>query len=302
MSTTESSPGAGTARTASTVERGMDRDEVAVLGLPLGPESLTWRYFGDARGVLLAERAGVLQNMHPVISQTLVDQSDFFANPLGRILRSAGPITGVVYDEPSRATGHEVRDFHKGIKGTDVHGRRYRALDPEAYYWAHATFFEGQLATQRLLGTPISPQAQERMYRESITWYARYGMSLRPVPRTYDAFRRYWDEMLDDVLEATPVARYGVRTMGHVPSPWPIIPKALWAGARPAVARVAPWIGRVTLPPRAQELLGIRTTVADRLALQVAATAIRTAWPALPTALRRQPRALVADQRAGVRF
>lgn len=299
-----SAPGPATARprTASTADRGMDRDEVAHLGLPLGPESLTWRYFGDARGVLLAERAGVLQNMHPVISQALVDQSDFFANPLGRIIRSAGPIAGVIYDEPSRATGHHVRDFHKGIRGTDVHGRRYHALDPEAYYWAHATFFEGQIATQRLLGTPISPEAEERMYRESITWYARYGMSLRPVPRDYAAFRRYWDEMLGDVLEATPVARFGVRRTAHVPSPWPVVPKALWAGARPAVARVAPWIGRVTLPPRAQELLGIRTTAADRLALQVLATGIRTAWPAVPTALRRQPRALVADQRAGVRF
>jgi hypothetical protein len=58
------------ARTASTADRGLDRDEVATLGLPLGPTSLTWRHFGDARGVLLAERAGVLQNMHPVISQT----------------------------------------------------------------------------------------------------------------------------------------------------------------------------------------------------------------------------------------
>jgi uncharacterized protein (DUF2236 family) len=252
--------------------------------------------------VLLAERAGVLQNMHPMISQTLVDHSDFFANPIGRILRSAGPIVGVVYDEPTRETGARVRDVHRGIKGTDTRGHGYRALDPEAFFWAHATFFEGQLATQELLGTPIAAEDQERMYRESITWYARYGMSLRPVPRTYAAFRRYWDEMLGGVLEATPVARFGVRRMSHVPSPWPVVPRALWAGARPAVARVAPWLGRVTLPPAAQRTLGIETTAADRLALHVLATGIRAAWPALPAPLRRQPRALVADQREGVRF
>jgi uncharacterized protein (DUF2236 family) len=280
----------------------MARDEVAVLGLPLGPRSLTWRYFGDARGVLLAERAGVLQNMHPVVSQTLVDHSNFFENPIGRIVRSAAPIAGVVYDEEHRGTGAVVRDLHRGIGGTDLHGRGYHALDPEAFYWAHATFFEGQVATQALLGTPLTYAQEERLYRESITWWARYGMSLRPVPRTYADFRRYWDEMMGSVLQATAVARYGVRRLAHVPAPWPVVPAALWGGARPAVARLAPWLGRVTLPPAAQELLGVRVTVADRLTLTALATAIRTAWPAVPPALRRQPRALVADQREGVRF
>jgi uncharacterized protein (DUF2236 family) len=275
---------------------------VDTLGLPLGPRSLTWRHFGDARGVLLAERAGVLQNMHPVISQTLVDHSDFFANPLSRIIRSAGPIAGVVYDEPARGTAGEVRDLHKGIGGTDLHGRGYRALDPEAFYWAHATFFEGQIATQRLLGTPLTADEEERLYRESITWYARYGMSLRPVPRDYAAFRAYWDEMMDGVLQATPVALFGVRRLTHVPPPWPVVPRALWAGARPAVARIAPWIGRVTLPARAREILGVRTTLADRAIMGAIAQGIRTTYPALPAPLRRQPRALAADRREGVRL
>lgn len=290
------------ARAASTAGRGLDRDEVAALGLPLGSRSLTWRYFGDLRGFVLAERAGVLQNMHPVISQTLVDHSNFFENPMDRIRRSGPPILGVVYDRTERATGPHVRDFHKGIKGTDLEGRGYRALDPEAFYWAHATFFEGQIATQRLLGTPLTDDAQEQLYRESITWYARYGMSLRPVPRDYAAFRRYWDEMLDDVLEATPVALFGVRRVEHQPPPIPEIPRIVWAGLRPAAVRFGPWLGRVTLPSRARDLLGVDRSRVDEAALGVLRTAVRTTWPALPHALRRQPRALVADRREGVRY
>lgn len=295
-------PAPARARTASTADRGMTRDEVAELGLPLGPRSLTWRYFGDLRGFVLAERAGVLQNMHPVISQTLVDHSNFFANPMDRIQRSGPPILGVVYDRTERTTGAQVRDFHKGIKGTDLEGRPYRALDPEAFYWAHATFFEGQLATQRLLGTPLSDDDQEQLYRESITWWARYGMSLRPVPRDYAAFRRYWDEMLDDVLEATPVALFGVRRVEHQPPPLPEIPRIVWAGLRPAAVRFGPWLGRVTLPRRARDLLGVDRTRLDEAALGVLRTTIRTTWPALPHALRRQPRALAADRREGVRY
>ncbi|MBV9318585.1 MAG: hypothetical protein JO106_01515, partial [Mycobacterium sp.] len=32
---------------------------------PLGPDSLTWRYFGDWRGMLQGPWAGSMQNMHP---------------------------------------------------------------------------------------------------------------------------------------------------------------------------------------------------------------------------------------------
>ncbi|XES01203.1 oxygenase MpaB family protein [Streptomyces sp. S1D4-11] len=28
----------------------------------------------------------------------------------------------------------------RGIKGTDRHGRPYHALDPDTFFWAHATF------------------------------------------------------------------------------------------------------------------------------------------------------------------
>ena len=50
-------------------------------------------------------------------------------------------IIGVVYDGPeAEATGLRVRDYHKRIKGVDDQGRRYSALKPETFWWAHATF------------------------------------------------------------------------------------------------------------------------------------------------------------------
>src|SRR6478609_4256788 len=105
---------------------------------PLGPGSLTWECFGDVRGLLLVGRAGILQNMHPAIGAGVDQHSDYFNNPWNRLLRSMAPILGVVYDGPSApATGADVRDFHKEIKGVDQNGRRYHALQPEVYYWAH---------------------------------------------------------------------------------------------------------------------------------------------------------------------
>lgn len=284
--------------TLSPADRGLDRDEVDHLGLPLGPQSLTWKLFGDARGLLLAQRAGVLQNMHPVISRALIDHSDFFANPLNRVWRSGAPILGVVYDAPVDETAHHVRDYHRGIRGGDGEGGdRYAALDPEPYYWAHATFFEGQIATQRMFGTPLTDDQEEQLYRESITWYARYGLSLRPVPRDYAAFKRYWAWMFETQLRCTPVGLFGVRTLHYLPSPSPSVPWPVWMGVRPVASVALPMLGRVTLPREAREILGIRLTTAEKLAFATLVATVRTTWPVTPSPLRRMPRARVGDRR-----
>lgn len=287
--------------TLSPSDRGLDRDEVDRLGLPLGPQSLTWKLFGDARGLLLAQRAGVLQNMHPVISRALIEHSDFFENPLDRLIRSGTPILGVVYDDPAGGTAERVRDYHRGIRSDPDAAERYAALDPDVYYWAHATFFEGQIAAQRMFGTPLTDEQQEQLYRESITWYARYGLSLRPVPRDYAAFRRYWDWMFATQLRPTPVGRFGVRTLHHLPPPNGLLPAAVrgpvWVGVRPVAARALPWLARVTLPREAREILGVTLSPADRVAFAALVTAVRTGWPATPPALRRMPTARSGDRR-----
>lgn len=258
-------------------------------GAPLGPGSLTWKHLADVRGLLVAQRAGVLQVMHPAISAALIDHSDVFENPLGRLIRSAGPILGVVYGEDPEATARWVRDRHPSIHGRDRRGRRYHALDPATYYWAHATFFEAQIATQELFGTPFSSEQKEQLYAESITWYARYGVSMRPVPLDYAAFERYWDEMLEGVLEATSVARAAVCTVGDLPAPFPVIPGLAWSAVKPLIGFVGPWLVRGTLPARAREILQIEWGPGDELVLQTLRMATRVAWPILPPPLRLLP-------------
>jgi uncharacterized protein (DUF2236 family) len=273
---------------------GRDRPEAerpAAGGAPLGPDSLTWKYLADTRGVLLAQRAGVLQVMHPAIAAALTDHSDVFENPLQRLLRSAGPILGVVYDEDAEATAHWVRDQHPRIRGHDARGRRYHALDPDTYYWAHATFFESQIATQELFGTPLTAAEKQRLYSESITWYARYGLTMRPVPPDYQAFERYWQAMFDGILEPTSIALAAVRTAGELPAPHPAIDGAVWAAAGPLIRRGGPWLARGTLPPQARAILGAAWSRGDELALAGLRTLVHAAWPIVPPSLRQLPRA-----------
>src|SRR5579863_1000796 len=105
----------------------------------LGPDSLLWRWAGDNRIGFLGPSIGLLQLMHPAIGAGVLEHSDFFRDPAGRIERSLPLILGVVYDPPGVPTGATVRGFHRPIKGVDADGRRYHALDPATFWWAHAT-------------------------------------------------------------------------------------------------------------------------------------------------------------------
>ncbi|EUA22493.1 hypothetical protein I552_6984 [Mycobacterium xenopi 3993] len=110
--------------------------------LPLGPQSLVWRYFGDNRMFLIGPRPAVLQNMLAELGQGVLDHSVFFTDTAARVKRSLPPIFMTVYGSDDDHPGRQVRDFHHEIKGQMPDGKRYHALDPETYYWAHATFVE----------------------------------------------------------------------------------------------------------------------------------------------------------------
>ncbi len=230
--------------------------------------------------------------MHPAISAGLQEHSDFFANPWNRIIRSAGPILGVVFDEHWQATGHAVRNFHRPINGTMRDGSRYAALDSGTYFWAHATFFEAQIATQELFGAPLSDDAKAQLYAESITWYERYGVSMRPVPPDYAAFKRYWSHTLEHVLQATPIARASIRKPKRkLPAPYAWMAGPVWAILHPLLVDGSRWLVRGTLPARARELLEVEWSSRDAALLRALSIAIRGAWIVLPGQVRQLPRA-----------
>ena len=58
-------PPGNTEAGASVVAAGCPVSPLGYEAPPLGPDSLTWRYFGDWRGMLQGPWAGSMQNMHP---------------------------------------------------------------------------------------------------------------------------------------------------------------------------------------------------------------------------------------------
>jgi uncharacterized protein (DUF2236 family) len=200
---------------------------------PLGSDSLTWRYFGDWRGMLQGPWAGSMQNMHPQLGAAVEDHSTFFRERWPRLLRSLYPIGGVVFDgDRAPTTGAEVRDYHIEIKGTDSQGRRYHALNPDVFYWAHSTFFVGTIHVAERFCGGLTEAQKRQLFDEHIEWYRMYGMSMRPVPKSWEDFQVYWDHMCSEVLENNFAARE-VLNLTELPKPpfaqW--IPDRLWACA-----------------------------------------------------------------------
>jgi uncharacterized protein (DUF2236 family) len=152
-----------------------------------------------------------MQLMLPGLGAGVTDHSNFFDDPYDRIFRSIPYIWGSIFSEGEDAQrrGRQIRDFHPDIRGTDKRGRRYHALDPEIFWWAHATFtWEFFRAHELYFPGRLSRSQQEQLYAETVTWYRRYGVSDRAVPPTLDDFRERFEQICANELERTPAVAW----------------------------------------------------------------------------------------------
>ncbi|HNM10026.1 MAG TPA: oxygenase MpaB family protein [Mycobacterium sp.] len=267
---------------------------------PLGPDSLTWKIFGDWRGLLQGPWAGSMQNMHPQLGAAVKDHSIFFTERLPRLFRSLYPIGGVVFDgERAPATGAEVRDYHIPIKGVDEQGRRYSALNPDVFYWAHATFFMGTILTAEHFGDGLTEAQKRQLFDEHVTWYQMYGMSMRPVPQTWEDFQVYWNRMCREELENTWAARE-VLNLNSMPKPldgqW--IPDWLWSAYLRVMEPFAVWVTVGLYDEPVRELMGYMWSARDAWLHRRFGQGINLAFKLLPRRRRMHPRARAGWDRA----
>ena len=163
---------------------------------PLGPDSLHWRFVGDWRALPFTGRALVMQTAHPVVGAGVGQYSVYRTDPYGRLKRTTESVMAQVYGGRRAAEeGQRLRQLHRDIKGVDERGRRYSALNPEAYYWVHATGFEAAVLFYELFDTPLDGIRRAQLFDE----WRRLGLllGLRDVdlPRTEDEFWGRWREI-----------------------------------------------------------------------------------------------------------
>jgi uncharacterized protein (DUF2236 family) len=262
-------------------------EEAASL-VPL-PGSITWRRAGDARLFLGAGYALLLQVAHPTVGAGVREHSNFRQDPWGRLLRTLDFTNVMVYGGPRQACemGRWVREMHKQIKGVDSAGRRYHALEPEAYAWVHATLAEAIVSGHARFGRPLRPAEVARLWTEWRALGRLLGVRSGDLPEDWAGFRRYFDAMVSERLEDTESVHDVLDTLGRpVRPPVPYLGDGAWRVARIPLARVNRLATLGMLPPALRERFGIVWTRSQELELRALSAAARSATPLMPASMR----------------
>ena len=254
-----------------------------------GPNSLTWRILGDARGLSSAGFALLLQVAHPTVGAGVTEHSDFKADPWGRLWRTLDYVALSVYAGPQRAgaTGRTIHDMHQRIKGTKPDGQRYHALEPEAYAWVHATLAIAGVEGTRRFVKPLRPDQKQAFWREWRPLGRTLGIRDRDLPTTWPGVIAYYERMVAERLERTTAFDDVLATLGGpVPAP-PFIAPVAWRLIQPLALRGTRQAGVWMLPPALRERFGVSWTPAEELEMQLLSRASRAATPVMPRQIRR---------------
>ncbi|KZS73837.1 hypothetical protein A4G29_13935 [Mycobacterium kansasii] len=269
----------------------------------LGPDSLIWKFYGDYRTQIFGfQRVAGTENCIEQLAQGVFDHSVIFSDTVGRARRTAPPLMKTVYSEDPVAWGRAVRDFHKSIKGTISDGSRYHALNPELFYWAHATFVDQILYTADMFIRRLSRAEKEQIFEESKTWYRLYGLSDRGQPQTYDEFCTYWEGMLERFVPHQTV-RYGTGYLRKgIPGPRKV-PGTIWKALSAPLNAYARLVIVGTLPPQMRDVCDLDWDARKENRFQRFAALVRAVNPLinrLPLRLVYAPWAADAWARCGV--
>lgn len=248
-----------------------------------------WRDFGSWLYHLTLPEAFLLQSAHPVIAAAVTKDKKYLHDPYGRARDSRRLLWPVVYSRPADAIamGRKLRDLHRTIRGVDKAGKRYYALDPEAYGWVHMTGFDSAVRMHELFGTPLTPVQRAELFDEWRQIASMLGIAERFLPTTEAEFWSEFNRMIDERLEWTEVLDDTFYPTYYTTYPVPHalegkLPRPVWRAMMLPVSLFAYWLTVMTLPERAQAKLGLRVTPADKALFSVFRAAVREAWPHVP--------------------
>ena len=269
---------------------------------PPGPDSVSWRIFGDRRVLLLAGRALLLQVMHPVVGAGVTRHSDYAADPVGRLRRTLSFVNAVVYGtrEAAEAQRMHLQRVHHGIEGVDERGRPYSSSDPEAFHWVHATLVETAVTMRQHFGRPLTAPETDRLYAEWCDVGRIIGVRPQDMPATWAEFGPYFDHMVHERLEATPAAR---QLLVDIAAGIPLSGLRAISPPHQAVVRLESHVSLLvaagTLPPVLRQRLGLRWTPAHQAELTALERTVRVGVGLAPVPLRYRPGPRAAWQAAG---
>lgn len=249
-----------------------------------GPGSVTWRVDRDAAIFLGAGRAMLLQLAHPWVAAAIATRSRTLEDPIGRFHRTFDMVFSMVFGTLDRAQGmaRRLHRLHASIEGVlpaaagpFPAGSPYRANDPAALRWVHATLADTALLVHEHIHGPLCVEDRDGFHREGRLFAALFGLRAEDLGPDWAAARAWFDAMCaSDVLTVTPEARR--------------LADALLSGAGSRLAAPG-WYRALTahlLPERLRDGFGLAYGPAEIRSAGRALAAARALWPRLPARIR----------------
>lgn len=154
------------------------------LGL-FGPDSVSWQLHAQPAMWLAGVRSLYLQALHPRAVAGVMQNSDFQADPLGRLVRTANFVGATTYctrEEVSRQAAH-VRQVHRELRAVDREtGERFRIDEPELLRWVHCAEVSSFLSVVRRAGFPLTAAHADRYLDEQRVSASLVGLDPGEVP------------------------------------------------------------------------------------------------------------------------
>jgi uncharacterized protein (DUF2236 family) len=250
------------------------------------PDSVAWRITSDVRLYFVMLYPLLLQVAHPTVGAGVRDYSDFDERPWERLLRTLDYVCLLVYGgRDAVAAGQRLRELHKRFRGVREDGRRYHALEPDAYAWVHATLLETYVAGHRHFGRALSRAEIEQFYEEYLRLGRLIGVRPGDLPAGWDGFREYFEGMVEHELVRTGSIERVLATVRAAMHPPVRFPDLLWRAVR-IPARRAMWLGGIGLMDRTlRARLGIPWSAADEAQFRALGRSSRALTPVLPMSL-----------------
>ncbi|MBK9756387.1 MAG: DUF2236 domain-containing protein [Nannocystis sp.] len=261
----------------------------------VGPDTVTWRVFGEAVVLLGGARALLMQFAHP-LAQALVEHQGFLADPGDRFHRTLRSMYGLAFGDGATMLrmAREVHEKHARVVGRYASsvgpmraGDRYSANQIAPMLWVAATVTDTTVHTYEALIGPLSLAEKDQLVAEAARLYGLFGIPRERHPADWQAFRAYVDGMLaSDVLQVGEDSRALARAVLATPA----------AGSEPAYAVLRRLTAR-WLPASLRTAYGMDSGPIARATGATLEAAIRAAVPRLPHSLRICPARLHAERR-----
>ena len=262
-----------------------------------GPSSKVWEVNREAVLFVGGARAALLQLAHPYVAEAIDQHSSTRSDPLGRFHRTFRQVFAMVWGDLEAAFGaaRRVHRVHTHITGKLAEsvgswtaGSPYRANEPHALLWVHATLWETSVRVFEAAVRVLSPAEKECYYQETRLFGQLFGIEEKRLPSSWTDFERYNREMWHSPRLGVGRAAREIGAFLFEP-PHPLLAPAMW------------WLRQMTaglMPEPLRRdygfLPGSRT---QRATFAASVSALRAGWRWLPSRLRFVPPYLEARRR-----